>query len=59
MSKNMKFTLARYAILGFCFGGIMKYRPEAGTEYITLDYAVFYAYVFLFVYLVIKWCITR
>ena len=57
MNKDTHFRLARYAILGFCFGGIWWNRPDMGIDNLSYGSGLFYAYVFLFVFLLIRWCL--
>ena len=57
MTRDMKYRLARYTILGFCFGGIWTNRPEMGLDHLSYGSGLFYAYIFLFVFLLVRWCI--
>ena len=56
MTKDRKYTLIRYGILGFCFGGIWWNRPIEGINILSLENIVFIAYVMILSYLLARWC---
>ncbi len=59
MTRYEQYRLTRYFILGVCFGGIWINRPGLGIDNLSHGSGPFYLFVFLFVFFLVRWCLSR
>ena len=50
-------NLVKALVVGFCAGGMFVNRPGNGIDMLSEGSAAFYAYVFLFIFLTVRWYI--